>query len=392
VADFEGNHTGFLERTMPVVVGAVEAVLGIAFLVAPKLLKMPGWSEDLLPDIGIGLLAAGILTMSIEPIARRRLHRDVKEMREAHFESVLKGFMPESIFEEVRTQIIDQPFLRKDFRLTIELSPPGNKPAYLRKTQTISYEVENTSRAPGTFIVAPWVERRNEDQFPNGTKIETVKVTSPYTSRATEHDGTGSEEEYSGQRLEEMCEKTDVAVTAEISVPLGPGQTARVVAVTTSILESRDVFDLLVTTPTTGLDCTVVHPEKFEVQALPLHPSVHAFKVEVHNPTVKRWRIETGLLPSQGIQTTWRPKTAANGELTDTAALIVRTLRALKANEDPVPESRLLDEVNKAREANGYNPIRERILKNSLNKLEKKETIERVSQDGAQLRLKEVAP
>ena len=291
-----------IERRAPIIIGMGEGVLGLLFTVVASLapsLRLPQWlPPDLLSDLGVGLLAAGITTATLEPISRRRLQRDVEEIKQAHFESVLKGLMPEPIFDEVQAHIIRQPFLRTNFHVTLELSWTDETREYLCKSQTNSYDVENMSRTLERYELRVSEERVNEDKFPGSTRIQEIRVQLPVDPMPTV---------YIDARLDEFVEKTDQYVRALIPVMLEPGQSAKVITRRKTILSGRDVYPYAVNKPTIQLDLTVAHPEDLAVQAMPMHPSQHAFVNEVNALTLKRWCIEAGLLPFQGIEISWHP-------------------------------------------------------------------------------------
>lgn len=293
----------FVEINKPIIVGICELVIGLilittASLAPPLNIPAPLWLLSLLSDLGIGLLAAGIITGTLEPVSRKRLQLDIAEIKQAHFESVLKGLMPEPIFHEVQAHIIRKPFLRTNFSVNLELSWVDETREYLYKSQTVSYNVENVSRTLERYELRVYEERINEDRFPGATSIREIRVQSSDDLEPNV---------YIADSLDKFIEKTDQLVEARIPVMLEPGQRVRIVTQVKSVHFSRDVYPYNLTNPTILLDFTLAHPNDLLVQALPLHPSKHAFITEVRAPTLKRWRIEAGFLPFQGIQISWRP-------------------------------------------------------------------------------------
>lgn len=299
-----GDKWRFIEYITPIFIAIGEAGLGLTFiliasLASPLSIPLPGWSFGLLSNLGIGLLAAGIITGTLEPITRKRLQRDIEEIKQAHIESVLKGLMSEPIFREVQAHIIRQPFLRRDFRVTIELSwKDKQKREYLCKSQTVNYDVENVSRTLEDYELYVFEEKVNEDLFPGSTVITEIKVDSL--------DGR-EPSVYTDNKLAEYIETTEQLVEARIPVKLRPNQNIRIFTSMRSIHSSREIYPYVLTTPTVDVELTVSHPHDLSVQAVPMHPSRHAFVTEVNTSTLKRWRIRAGILPFQGIETTWRP-------------------------------------------------------------------------------------
>lgn len=289
-----------VERRMPIVIGIGEGVLGLLLVAIASSaipLILPQWLPPaLLSNLGIGLLAAGITTGTLEPISRRRMQRDVREIKEAHFESTLKGFMPEPIFEKVKAHIIRQPFLREDFRWSIELKWMDEDREYLHRSSIGSYKVKNTSRTPASYELLVLVERGNEERFPGSTHIREIQV---------QRDGE-QPRIYTKPDLEKFLEKTDQYIKVTMPLMLEPGEWARVRAYAENVLLARDVYLLTVGMLTNQFELMVTHPDDLSVRAMPMHPSQHKFVGEV-GTTYKRWRIEAGLLPFQGIEVSWCP-------------------------------------------------------------------------------------
>ena len=299
-----------IERRIPVIVGIGEGILGLLFVAIASSalpLNLPQWlPPDLLSNLGIGLLAAGITTGTLEPISRKRLQRDVEELKQAHFESILKGLMPEPIFDEVQAHIIRQPFLRENFRWTVELGWLDETHEYLCKSSVGYYEVKNASRTLESYELRASEERVNEDRFPGSTRIQEVQF---------QRDGDEQPSIYAEVDLDKFLEKTDRYVRVLIPFTLQPDARAKIRVSSQSIVQATDVINFVVNKPTIGMELTMVHPADLSVRAMPMHPSQRKFVIEVDKPTLKRWRIETGLLPFQGIEVSWCPfSPAAEGE------------------------------------------------------------------------------
>jgi hypothetical protein len=295
------SFTEQLEYRIPIIVGIGEALIGLMLTVAPELIKIPEAVAHFLPHLGIGVLAAGVLTATIEPIARKRLQHDILAIRSAHFETMLRGLMPEPIFEQVQAHIIMQPFLRSNFYVTAELNWKDEAHEYLSQFQTIRYDVTNIARTIEQFKVSAFEERMHEDKFPNSTKIHSISIQRPDYLEP---------DEYKGERLDKIRNVTDQVVEVSIPIQLLPGQKAKVAMCIDSILASRDVYTHVMINPTINFDLTVIHPENLIVRGMPLHPSSSAFVTDMDTPKVKRWRIEAGILPFQGIEVSCRLKSA----------------------------------------------------------------------------------
>lgn len=286
------------EYRMAIIIGIGQVIIGLLLTVIPRSTASPLWVIDLLSHLGIGVLAAGILTATLEPISRKRSQRAIEEIRAAHFEAILKGFMPEPIFEEIQNHIIREPFTRTNFRVAVEFSWKGNTGEYLSKSQTLHYDVQNIAQSVQEFEINTWEERKNEEKFPNNTAIYYIGVQTT--------DGS-TRIEYNEDNIREIEEITDQLIGARFTIRLKPAQKAEVLIRMRSVLLSKDIYPFVLSNATVGLDFTVAHPDNLIVEAIPLHPSRNAFKKEVQERTVKRWRIDAGILPYQGVQVSWRP-------------------------------------------------------------------------------------
>lgn len=297
----------FIEQSASVIIGVSEILTGLLLIVLGYLsipffgLNLAPWLSGTLSDLGVGLLASGIITSTLEPISRKRLQSDIKEIKEAHFESVLKGLMPEPIFREVQAHIIRQPFLRMNCDATLELEWVDEKREYLHKSLVGSCEVKNVSQTLERYELRVSEERINEDKFPESTRIREIRV-QPSGDKFMEAIV------YKGPDLEKLVKKTQQYVRVVIPIILKPDQKVRIVTHVESILSNRDVYSLVMNKPTIHLDLTISHPEDLIVRALPMHPSEKSFITEVDTSRVKRWRISTALLPFQGIEVSWQPK------------------------------------------------------------------------------------
>lgn len=109
------------ESRVPIIIGLGEVLIGLVLVVIGATLpstSLPKWIIDVLVNLGVGLMAAGAVTATLEPISRRRQQNDIAEIKKTHFEAMLRGVMPGPIFDEIQAHIIRQPFLRENVRTT----------------------------------------------------------------------------------------------------------------------------------------------------------------------------------------------------------------------------------------------------------------------------------
>ena len=286
-----------LERAAPwiaavslVVAGGLATGLPVHFEAGPKI-------EYFFSHLGIGLIAAGILTAVLEPISRKRIRRDIEEIREAHFESLLKGFMPdEVIFKAVQSQIVQQPFLRSNFTVTLELNWLKDKPGCLSRSSIVSYRAQNKSPVKQTLTITA-EDSQTEEALRRYVVFEGVEV-----------EATHWKKNYSQSELEEEYVKREGQI-ARLTLPieLKPDDQADVTIRRRSVVKSTDTWPIFVVHPTVSLTLTVSHPENLSVKAERYHPSAENYKQTLNGSMMKEWKIDTGLLPNQGITVNWWP-------------------------------------------------------------------------------------
>jgi hypothetical protein len=288
----------------PLLLAAGEFIVGLGLIAFAKLNTPPNQPETavlrLLADVGLGLVAAGFLTATLEPISRHRLQRDIDEIKTAHFESLLKGLMPEAIFEEIREHVIRQTFERTDWRANIELGWVDAERTHLRKEQSVTYIVRNRGLTTDQFELRVIQEKVHEDLYPGCTELVSVKVEHLIGARSTRKQRP--DDDYMGDKLAESCKHTPAKLECHIPIPLASGETVQVTVQTRSIIGGRNILPLVVTHSTVGWEMTVAHPEDLEVTAIRLHPSTEAMRMLHDTPRMKHWQVHGGLLPFQGVQ------------------------------------------------------------------------------------------
>lgn len=294
--------TRFLERNLPILIGVCLILFGLGFGVASAFATSAtssAWWPGLLSNLAVGLIAAGIINATLEPLGRRRVQDDVKRMEDAHAEAILKTLMPEFVFREVVTHIIRQPFNRIHHEVDIRLTWLDASRQWLRKVQTIRYRLRNASRTLVTCQIRVSEERIHDSQFPNCTKVAEVTI---------HNTANGTGETYKDAKLSKFAVPIPQHARVVIPVELESEQEIDVYAAVEAVHSAREVYPSVVNMPSDGLTLTVDYPEGLAVTASPLHPSQAAFRAYGDDALKRKtWRIDAGLLPFQGIQVSWQP-------------------------------------------------------------------------------------
>jgi hypothetical protein len=217
----------------------------------------------------------------------------------------------DSIYNSIDQFVIRQPFRRSNFKATIALDWDKSH-EHITKQQTVEYTIENAFPTVQRSEIVAFDERKYEGYETYDTSIHYVRVEVFGEAPVT----------YSRARLKEMAkqagevgqeekqeEKTGM-VMARVPLELKSKGTARVVSYSESVLPTRDVVVMTLVQPTSGVELTIIHPDDLCVSANPLFPDRDALQSIHDSARRKMWRIDTGLLPYQGIELIYYPKPA----------------------------------------------------------------------------------
>ncbi len=260
---------------------------------------LPLWVFNILSDLGIGIIAAGLLTITLEQAGRKKHQEDINDIKNIYVESILKALMPQPFFDEIKAHIIQQPFLRSNYQATIHLAWKDDKKEFLSMIDNYSYEVKNISRTIEEYEVRVYEDKMYEDKYPNCTNIKEIK-----TYREVDNPSFN-------KRIESLKNKIETEQFIEIRflIPLKPNEKVTISQYVESVKSARDIYTYVMSKPTQNLRLTVTHPDDLILNHVSMHSSFDAFPTDVVTPTLKVWQIQGGILPFQGILLTWSPKT-----------------------------------------------------------------------------------
>lgn len=347
-------------RSGIVLVAIAEAIAGVGLILLStvKFNLYPfdiAETQRLLAEVGVGLMAAAILTGTVEYVTQSRHNRELtslaglmnsrqaelvqaieaqykqltedlhqrhhvllEELKVATLDSILREFIPpEDIITQIRRHIIQEPFIRENYEVEIRLGWTDDR-RFLNKSQTIRYRVRNVSEYPRKCPI-----RIREDVFVDGTerkipRFERISVSrfrepSPWVFRNV---GTNAQQisPNADKSVALEFDTSDRASTVSITFDLDPRTEASVEADFFGLISAKDFYTFNVAIPTTALELTIEHPDDLYIRARPLHPQGR-FDGEDQWPDKKRWSIEAGLLPFQGVLVEWWPEpTSASGK------------------------------------------------------------------------------
>lgn len=279
-------------------------------------------ASPILHHLGTAILTAGVLMVTVEAYAKWReaknhrkivanQDRYVSQIREAQTESLLKTLMPDpEIFNQVKSQIIQQPFIRRNMHAVIHLKWYDADRASIEKVLDFNYEICNTSSNVEESEVRMMLQSEVPGQNPGS--FERLTISSLRSLKLALAQGGAKVECQAGkgvsydkdQLLNDSIVTSDGdALNMHIYMTLESKQEARVSFRVKSIenLDDKEVIMCLLPTVNMQVD---VHPDKgIDISHSFLHPSGDVLQ---DDPEIKSWRIESGILPYQGIEIFWR--------------------------------------------------------------------------------------
>jgi hypothetical protein len=192
-------------------------------------------------------------------LRRKRLHQDIAENKEAHFESVLKGIISASIFEEIDTHIIGESLLREDLSWAFEFTWQDEEESYIHRNLEVFYEVENTSRASVNYEIILIEERTWEDKFPEIGYIIELEI---------KREGKRDHDTHLKENLEDFIKVTEQCFEMSMPLVLEPNGGVRVRFILENVLKSRDSYYCASAKISEGFEPIVAHPADLIVDYL----------------------------------------------------------------------------------------------------------------------------
>ena len=160
-------------------------------------------------------------------------------------------------------------------------------------------------------------EKECEDRYPDTTKFNEFwyKIQSNYMDKIS-----NMAESYISQDKEEFDEKkigdyiteqsrlfTTLKLEHEVKIP--PFSYLKCGWKSESIVDNQLRYPLISLINSTSLEVDITeHPEDLEVDFRPLHPNFNSVEEKTNDRHTKRWKINAGILPGQGIQIEWKLK------------------------------------------------------------------------------------
>ena len=254
-------------------------------------------------DFGSGLLIAAVFGFTVEYYFSRRREDEARilqqEINADVFSAVLGQNLPPSINREIETHLLQQPFLREDYKITVYFQPCATHPGHLRSEITMQYGVTNVSRHTRDFPLHHFLEREvpEPECEPNFTSL-IYKV--------------GSDEP-KNLDISSSCEEDGPIIRYRKPITMEAKGSDRASASIEirgfQCHPTRNFSVWSMTYMTNGLEMTYTLDPAYHVSSSPHHPSRELYR-ETHTGGTHRFEVLGGLLPYQGIIVNWEPRQA----------------------------------------------------------------------------------
>ncbi|MGG6242538.1 hypothetical protein ACQ4N7_28335 [Nodosilinea sp. AN01ver1] len=279
-------------------------LVGIAAILAylPKKINLQNNSywTNLFYNLSSAFAASAVLTLTLEFANNYQRNKDlneaIDEMQRATTDSILEEMIGDKlILEEVKTHILKQNLIRKNFRIVISLSQDTGPYNFLMRDLLSSYSIYNLTSQVVVYSFKILETKENEFLRPGSTAIKNASYYIKDSQGKTFKSRTYNESEIKG-----LAEISDALLKFEEQVEIPPRCYGEFKFSSQSLLRP-DVIDPIVTlVSTTDMEIDLNFPFNTEVDVFGIHPDPKKFEMQLSQNNFKRWRA-VGLLPGQGI-------------------------------------------------------------------------------------------
>lgn len=124
----------------------------------------PAWNHTLLEvlrDVGISLVVAGFLVLTIEQVSRREIRNEVSDlvqlalakMQEQHVDELFRAFMPSEVFDFLRSNVIQPRFFREADEWVVRFLDVDRDAGIVHCQVAGTYELVNWTDHPSEYEI-----------------------------------------------------------------------------------------------------------------------------------------------------------------------------------------------------------------------------------------------
>ena len=257
-------------------------------------------------EIGIAILVAIILAVTIEYVSRkrdeRRFREEKAEIKKDVFEHVLGYRLPEGTFPVLDDQILNASFFRKDFAIRYELFALED-PRFIKIHGQISYKVLNLTPNPKDYPFRTGIEKAPVAELDDMVKFTVVRV----RDKGGDLLDLDSEEKLKKAQDESIPNHLHIKRTITIKENDQVSVTIRYHSV--RALQGGSAF-LLTPNVALGFQLFVQAWDGIEVSATAyLAETLKKGDQHLKQQNSYHWILQRPMLPYQGVYLSWRLKT-----------------------------------------------------------------------------------
>ena len=256
-----------------------------------------------------GVVAIG-LALTVDRLAKWRFielaEKDREKVKKDVFQYVYGYKIPSEITSEIDSQILRSLFIRRNCKLiySIKKIQDENDEYFLLVDATISYDLENVTTEPKTYLFEYFIEESPSPSLNSMVKfkeLEIKKCENPIS--------------YNEEKIQQKTSSSKVpgrlGFESSIEVRVLPDNPASVVLKYDMIRLSESESNFTTLIPTIGLDWKIVLEDDSRLQLDCYDPSPEgiAFGNEHQlRPEWHHWSLQRPLLPNQGVYLRWSNK------------------------------------------------------------------------------------
>ena len=309
---------------------AVQIVIGLSLiLIGTTISLVPegGFWVQIFHHIGTAILTAGMLMITVELFAKYRENQEraktkieqdqyLEQLSNVQTEAMLQNLLPDNaIFEQIKSEIIQQPFIRRNLKVNVHLRWRDEHQTSIKKIFFLSYDLVNTSTIAGKAPVKIILDTKSNEDM--DSRIDSISIMS-FDSRLNVETCDGNmaiegERLFQSDELTKFISKDGTLIKAEFTLDLAAKQSAKFAYKQTTLEDLKDQCGIYCLLPTIGFELEINPEPGIQVHFSILHPSGRVVR---DDDDVKSISISGALLPYQGVSFEWSKK-ATNKAIDD---------------------------------------------------------------------------
>lgn len=268
------------------------------------------------------------VTKKTHEIVDQTVKNAVNQVTKKTIDHMLSDFSGNrNIYNELKSCVFNQPFVRRNHYTYIWIEWLKDKNGsiinrdFVSKRRITRHEVTNSTLETKKYEIIAFEDTIKK--FIEQTKIVKIKIC-PKSLEGTKEEQyfTSNISDFNNNLKNEQClllsDKKDIDEISHLQednnlhlgfdISVNPGITMIIEVETEAFSKSDYEYTFVMTQVTDGMDLEIVHHAlDLDVKVQRLHPNKDKFREIINKSTHKHYRIDTGVLPFQGMVITWSP-------------------------------------------------------------------------------------